>query len=685
MRLRRGTNRERLELGGHLATGGEAHIYLVTGEPRWVAKIYHTADDRHWAKLRAMLENPPDDPMAARGHCSIAWPVDILENPGTGKPVGFLMPRLDQPVTVYEYFNPGQRRKRCPAFHYEYLLTAALNIATAVDALHARGHVVGDVNESNVLVTDAALATLVDTDSFQVRGRDGSSLHRCLVGKPEYTPPELQGKRFEEVERTTVHDHFGLAVLIFQMLMEGTHPFDGKYTGSGDPPQREERILAGQFPYSIRRKVQFAPKALAPPLEMLHPAVRELLVTAFDQGHADPAARPRAKQWRDALSTARTELAVCAKNGHHRHYGGLRACPWCERAAQLGGLDPFPSADAIRAGTHASLVSRTGPVRSPVVPVAVVTPQPQAQPPPVVPTASFPPWWAGPAAGALFGVTALVFGSVVIALLGLMATAALWLLDRRPRNGVAAVLSGVLTAGLFITGLSSKPAPPVANSQSSPEASKVEPLPPVRTQVNPTDGQTYVWIQPGKFSMGCSPGDSECFADEKPAKEVTIAKGFWMGQTEVTQGAYQKVMGNNPANVKGDKRPVENVSWNDATAYCGKAGVRLPTEEEWEYAARGGTTGARYAQLDDIAWYNGNSGGRTHDVMTRTPNAFGLYDVLGNVWEWTASSYNQSGNKVLRGGSWDASARSARVSFRSGVNPGFGTDDDGFRCAGDSL
>jgi len=282
-------------------------------------------------------------------------------------------------------------------------------------------------------------------------------------------------------------------------------------------------------------------------------------------------------------------------------------------------------------------------------------------------------------------VTALVFGSVVIALLGLMATAALWLLDRRPRNGVAAVLSGVLTAGLFITGLSSKPAPPVANSQSSPEASKVEPLPPVRTQINPKDGQTYVWIQPGKFSMGCSPGDSECDADEKPAKEVTIAKGFWMGQTEVTQGAYQKVMGNNPANVKGDKRPVENVSWNDATAYCGKAGVRLPTEEEWEYAARGGTTGASYAKLDDIAWHDGNSSKRTHDVMTRAPNAFGLYDVLGNVWEWTASSYNQGSNKVLRGGSWFYFTSYARVSNRIYKYPDNRYYFVGFRCAGDSL
>jgi formylglycine-generating enzyme required for sulfatase activity len=152
--------------------------------------------------------------------------------------------------------------------------------------------------------------------------------------------------------------------------------------------------------------------------------------------------------------------------------------------------------------------------------------------------------------------------------------------------------------------------------------------------------------------MGCSAGDGECYENEKPGRDVVIPNGFWMQESEVTQGAYERVIGSNPSSFKGSNRPVEQVSWYEAKTYCERVELRLPTEAEWEYAARGGTAGARYGKLEAVAWYGGNSGNQTHEVKGKDPNAHGLYDMWGNVSEWTASDYDVGQSKTLRGGSW---------------------------------
>jgi len=218
-------------------------------------------------------------------------------------------------------------------------------------------------------------------------------------------------------------------------------------------------------------------------------------------------------------------------------------------------------------------------------------------------------------------------------------------------------------------------------------------------KVNPKDGLTYVWIPPGTFQMGCSPADSECFGDEKPAHEVTITKGFWLGQTPVTQQAYHRMTRQNPSHFKGANLPVDSVNWDKASAYCAVIGGRLPTEAEWEYSARAGSTGARYGNLDDIAWYSGNSGRKANEVGQKQANALGLFDMLGNVWQWTADWYwyddyqpeaqsDPSGPpgralRVLRGGSWIGIPRFVRVSGRLGLRPGGRSYNFGFRCVGE--
>jgi len=220
-----------------------------------------------------------------------------------------------------------------------------------------------------------------------------------------------------------------------------------------------------------------------------------------------------------------------------------------------------------------------------------------------------------------------------------------------------------------------------------------------KTKVNPADGLTYVWIPPATFRMGCSPDDQQCNENETP-HSVKLTHGFWIGQTLVTQAAYQKVAGKNPSAFKGDRLPVETVSWDEAKAYCQAVKMRLPTEAEWEYAARGGSTAARYAPLAQIAWYSANSDGKTHDVGQKQANAFGLYDMLGDTWEWVADWYGpydkndavdpkgpRTGRvRILRGAAVGLDEAYVRVSYRSWYDPGYHSYGDGyvngFRCAG---
>ena len=229
-------------------------------------------------------------------------------------------------------------------------------------------------------------------------------------------------------------------------------------------------------------------------------------------------------------------------------------------------------------------------------------------------------------------------------------------------------------------------------------------------RLNPQDGLTYVWVPAGAFMMGCSPGDNDCYPDEKPSHQVTLNKAFWIGQTEVTVGAYKRFSATTavamppvPASNSGwtdDRQPILNETWEEASRYCAWAGGRLPTEAEWEYAARGDSTEARYGDLDAIAWYAKNSGAATHPVAQKPANGFGLFDVIGNVSEWVndwydANYYQQSpaqdpqgpasgSERVLRGGSSLDVAKDQRVSLRFFNDPNGRVFTHGFRCACDA-
>ena len=208
---------------------------------------------------------------------------------------------------------------------------------------------------------------------------------------------------------------------------------------------------------------------------------------------------------------------------------------------------------------------------------------------------------------------------------------------------------------------------------------------------NPIAEMEFVRVPAGEFRMGST--SAEALGVEFPVTRVRISQGFYLGKYEVTQRQWQEVMGSNPSwfDECGPDCPVENVSWDDVQGFIGRLNAalgeeryRLPTEAEWEYAARAGTSGDRYGNVDAIAWHKDNSGRRTHPVGQKAPNAWGLHDMLGNVFEWTQDWYGlypggevtdpqgpvSGSGRVYRGGGWIFGDVYCRAAFRYFSSPG---------------
>lgn len=209
----------------------------------------------------------------------------------------------------------------------------------------------------------------------------------------------------------------------------------------------------------------------------------------------------------------------------------------------------------------------------------------------------------------------------------------------------------------------------------------------------------FRWCPPGKFAMG-SPEDEDHRSSDERQHDVTLTKGFWMMETEVTQEQWKMVMENNPSHFEGDDLPVETVTFDSCQSFCEKCSqlglpVQLPTEAQWEYACRAGTTGAYAGDLDEMAWYDkDNWGGNTHQGGKKTPNAWGLYDMHGNVREWCTDWYGDypygsvkdpvgsstSTYHIYRGGSWDDPDYRCRSAHREDIYPTSANSEIGFRC-----
>ncbi len=271
--------------------------------------------------------------------------------------------------------------------------------------------------------------------------------------------------------------------------------------------------------------------------------------------------------------------------------------------------------------------------------------------------------------------------------------------------------TAAVAAAIGLAGCSKTPTPKSVSATPDTAALSVDTPPADASAFSETavGGQSFemAFVAGGTFTMGCAAEqDSDCDDDERPAHSVTLSD-YYIGKREVTQGLWKAVTGGNPSHfTRSDNLPVESVSWNEVNAFIDKLNrktgrtYRLPTEAEWEYAARGGNKSGGYKYsgsntLGSVAWHCYNSGNKTHEVGTKAPNELGIYDMSGNVWEWTGDWYGDYGSdaqtnpigpstsshRVPRGGGWYGDEGYCRVSSRYGYYPDARFSFLGFRLA----
>jgi len=330
------------------SSGGEGTIYRVAAAPDLAAKIMHPhrLTEEFRQKLRVMLAAPPmDAAYEARRHRSIIWPLSLAYSESTARNViGFVMPWIDTGLfkEAHTYYDPSDRIRRFGGLYsWRHLLIAAYNLSSAVAAIHAQGHRVGDLRDTNILVAPNSLVSLIDCDSFEIVDPESGRVFPTTVGTGEFMPVELQGASLGSGSADRYYsDLYALAVLIFKFLMLGAHPNQARGGAAADLPSIEAKIKAGIYAFG-GRGMGGSPPEFAPDIKVLPLSIRRLAERTFVAGHAEPERRPSAQEWFDALSVEGPRLKTCKRNPNHLFGSHLRSCPWCPMAAR--GKDPFPA------------------------------------------------------------------------------------------------------------------------------------------------------------------------------------------------------------------------------------------------------------------------------------------------------------------------------------------------------
>ena len=323
--------KERVSLAGSIGKGGEGEVYAIDGRSDQAVKIYNTGlRSKREGKVRAMV-----GARLAIKTDLVAYPVEVVTD-HRGIFLGFVMRLLSGYLPLHELYSPKSRQRHFPKADFRFALHAALNVARAVGKVHQTGCVIGDLNHSGVLVAQDATVALIDADSFQFSLLGKS--YPCVVGVPEFTPPELHVKNLASVQRTIEHDHFGLAVAIFHLLFMGRHPYAGRH--SGRDISMGEAIAENRFAFSLVRQTatQTTPPPGALTLDMFPNAIARAFESAFG---LTPSARPSAVDWIHALTSLEGSLNRCSKVKTHYYPNTAGNCVWCKLSGSSG-FDMFP-------------------------------------------------------------------------------------------------------------------------------------------------------------------------------------------------------------------------------------------------------------------------------------------------------------------------------------------------------
>ena len=308
-----------------IGKGGEGEIYTLSETNDLALKLYTVSDKTlREKKITEMISLSLSQQTSL-----VSFPTAIARSVD-GQFVGFVMRLINDHKPLHDLYSPGSRKIHFPHADYRFLVRSAGNIARAIASVHKSGCVIGDINHSSMLISPKGTSALIDADSYQIISPRQKFL--CQVGVPEYTPPEIQGQNFSTFIRNSNHDAFGLAIVIFQLLLMGRHPFVGTVR-SGEIPPLHENIKNFRYVYSDIRNVGMDQPPGTPSIKDFSQPISDLFENSFSKNGI--VKRPTAIQWISALDLLEKSLVKCDVNSLHYFPGDAADCPWCEMENQL--------------------------------------------------------------------------------------------------------------------------------------------------------------------------------------------------------------------------------------------------------------------------------------------------------------------------------------------------------------